>query len=118
MNNLRVLLVVFCLVVTGYTVVAIGNQGWNLYAYYFSNLAEMGWSGQFNTDFTTYLMLSGLWLAWRHHFSGVGLLIGFAGSMLGMPFLSAYLLIVMAKDKPDMAELLLGKARAAALKGG
>lgn len=116
MNRLRILLIVFLLVVTGYTVVAIGNEGWNLYSYYFSNLAEMGWSGQFNADFTTYLVLSGLWLAWRHHFSGVGLLIGFGGSMLGMPFLSAYLLIVMAKDKPDMAELLLGKARAAALK--
>ena len=52
---------------------------------------------------------------WRHHFSPTGLLFGLVIFVGGAPFLCSYLLVVIAKDKPDMAELLLGKTRVAAL---
>jgi hypothetical protein len=43
-------------------------------------MAAMTWPGQFNFDFLCFLTLSGLWLAWRHHFSLGGACIGCAGS--------------------------------------
>lgn len=40
-------------------------------------MAAMTWPGQFNADFMTFLSLSGLWIAWRHHFSAGGMALGF-----------------------------------------
>ena len=53
---------------------------------------------------------------WRHHFSPLGLLFGIVIFAGGAPFLCGYLLVLMLNDKADMAELLLGKTRVAALK--
>ena len=39
----------------------------------------MTWAGQFNMDFTCFLLLSGLWLAWRHAFSPSGIVLGVVG---------------------------------------
>lgn len=117
MNGLRLLLIILFVVIAGYTAVTVANHGWTLVPIFFGDILKMGWPGQFNVDFSCFLILSATWLSWRHHFSGAGLLIGFGGLVLGMLFLSAYLLMVMAKDKPDMAELFMGKTRAAAYKG-
>jgi hypothetical protein len=112
MTALRQLLAILWLVIVGYTGFTIANHGWNLFPIFFGDIAKMGWPGQFNVDFSCFLILSATWLAWRHHFSGAGLLLGFLGFVGGMLFLSTYLLVVISKDKPDMAELFLGKQRA------
>ncbi len=112
MGALRILLVVLWLVIMGYTAVTIANHGWNLFPIFFGDVAEMGWPGQFNVDFSCFLILSATWLAWRHHFSPTGLLLGLFGAIGGMLFLSSYLLVIISKDKPDMPELLMGKKRA------
>ena len=72
----------------------------------------MGWPGQFNVDFLSFLTLSALWLAWRHHFSPVGLAFGVLGFFGGSFFLSAYLFFASLNANGDMKELLLGKERA------
>lgn len=118
MNGLRILLMVLFMVISGYTMVTISHHGFNLLPIFYGDILKLGWPGQFNIDFSGFLILSATWLAWRHHFSAAGLLLGTGGLFLGMPFLSAYLLIIMAKDRPDMAELLLGKARVAMIKRG
>ena len=72
----------------------------------------MAWPGQFNLDFLCFLVLSALWVAWRHQFSPAGLLLAVAAFFGGALFLSAYVLIVSTAER-DMRVLLLGEARAA-----
>jgi hypothetical protein len=57
-------------------------------------------------------MLSGLWLAWRHHFSLGGLALGVLGFFGGIMVLAPYLLVASFKANGDMKMLLLGKDRA------
>ncbi len=72
----------------------------------------MQWRGQFNVDLMAFLTLSGLWLAWRHHFSPGGLAPGVLGFFGGAPVLTAYLFLASLEAKGDMKQVLLGKARA------
>ncbi|MGB9440562.1 MAG: hypothetical protein WCB15_21635, partial [Desulfobacterales bacterium] len=68
--------------------------------------------GQFNFDFLCFLTLSGLWLAWRHHFSPGGLALGVLGLFGGIMVLAPYLLFVSYKANGDMKILFLGEVRA------
>ena len=112
MNAFRILLAIFILGIIGYTGIVIYNHGWNLLPIFFGDMAAMTWPGQFNFDFTCFLMLSGLWLAWRHHFSAGGLVLGVLGFFGGMMFLAPYLLITSFRAEGDMKILFLGKVRA------
>jgi hypothetical protein len=112
MNAFRVLLVVFIVAIIGFTGVVILNHGWNLLPIFFGDMAAMTWPGQFNFDFMCFLILSGLWLAWRHHFSPSGFVLGALGLFGGIMFLAPYLLLASYRANGDMKILLLGKARA------
>ncbi len=112
MSAFRILLAFIFISIVGYTAVVIANHGMGLFPVFLGDMAEMGWPGQFNLDFTGFLVLSGLWLAWRHHFSPAGLALGVLGFFGGAPVLTAYLFVASFQAKGDPAELLLGKARA------
>ncbi len=112
MGAFRILLGVFFMCLIIYTSIVGINHGWNLFPVFFGDMAAMTWAGQFNLDFTGFLILSGLWLAWRHHFSPVGLALGVMGFFGGMSMLAPYLLIASYKANGDMKVLLLGKGRA------
>ena len=114
MNGFRVFLFLILATIVVYTVVVISNHGLGLLPIFFGDMAKMTWPGQFNLDFFGFLLLSGFWLAWRHHFSPIGLALGVLGVFGGMPLLTTYLLIVSFQAKGDVRELLLGKVRAAA----
>jgi hypothetical protein len=60
----------------------------------------------------SFLTLSALWLAWRHHFSPLGILFGVLGFFGGGLFFSAYLFLASFSAGGDVKELLLGKYRA------
>jgi len=105
-------LVVVLVCLGSYTLVVGVNHGWNLLPIFFSNIAAMTWLGQFNFDFTTFLALSGLWLAWRHHFSAGGLVLGVLGFFGGMMVLAPYLLYASYQANGDVRILLLGNTRA------
>ncbi|MEM9261735.1 MAG: hypothetical protein AAGA62_18990 [Bacteroidota bacterium] len=111
MTWFRVLLLLFFIGIIGYTAKTIANDGWDLIAVYLSNLRAFNWSGQFTFDFTTYLLLSAIWVAWRNHFSLNGLLLGLAAYVLGILFFAPYLLLLSVKTKGDVATLLLGDSR-------
>ena len=117
MTALRILLVTVIAVVGVYTAIVIAEYGINLFPYFFGDMAAMTWAGQFNMDFLCFLVFSGTWLAWRHQFSPAGCAIGVGGFFLGAPYLSAYLLIQLGRTQGDVAALLLGPERAAALRG-
>ncbi|MBM4245754.1 MAG: hypothetical protein FJ148_18440 [Deltaproteobacteria bacterium] len=111
MASFRILLAVIFVGIAGYTAVTIANHGMNLMPVFFGDMAEMAWPGQFNFDFMCMLLLSGLWVSWRHEFSPAGLALGLVAVFGGASFLSAYLLIVTSKEK-DVRVLLLGPGRA------
>ncbi|MGD9972724.1 MAG: hypothetical protein AB7S77_06670 [Desulfatirhabdiaceae bacterium] len=111
MNLFRIYLVVVFACLTLYTFVVGSDHGWNLLPIFFSNIAEMTWSGQFNFDFMTFLGLSGIWVAWRHHFSKGGVALGIIAFFGGMMFLAPYLLYASVKADGDARLLLLGKKR-------
>ncbi len=113
MNLFRGFLVVLLAIVAGYTAIVIANHGLGLFPIFFGDMAAMGWPGQFNVDFMSMLLLSALWVAWRHHFSGVGLILGAFALFGGGPVLTIYLLIASVQANGDVKEILLGKARAA-----
>ena len=112
MSAFRGLLLFLFTGVVGYTAVVIADHGLGLFAIFFADIAKLGWPGQFNVDFMSLLTLSGLWLAWRHHFSPAGIALGVLGFFGGAPVLTAYLFLVSLEAKGDVNELLLGKARA------
>ena len=113
MNAFRCFLVIMIIGVLGITGIVGFNHGWNLLPVFFGDIASLTWPGQFNSDFLCFLLLSGLWLSWRHQFSFSGLLLGLAGVFGGILLLAPYLLIASYRADGDIKILLLGKARAA-----
>jgi len=114
----RTLLILVWVVLAGYTAIVIANHGIGLLKVFFGDMAAMGWPGQFNLDFMFLLLLSALWVAWRHRFSNAGLLLGVLAIFGGSLFLTTYLLVVTGQAKGDMKEVLLGKSRAAVIGPG
>jgi len=114
MTGFRILLAAIFTTVVVYTVVVIANHGMNLLPVFFGDIAKMEWPGQFNLDFLGFLVLSGFWLAWRHHFSPGGLALGVLGLFGGVPVLTAYLFVASLAAEGDVKVLLLGPARARA----
>ena len=113
MTLFRIFLVTIIAAVGVYTAIVIAHHGMGLYPIFFGDIAAMSWPGQFNLDFLCFLIMSGVWVAWRHAFSVGGLVLGFAAFNLGAPFLAAYLLVESYRNEGDSAAILLGKARAA-----
>lgn len=112
MTAFRAWLAVILVTLTIYTVVVAAEYGMNLFPYFFGDMAEFGWPGQFNLDFTFMLSLSGLWVAWRHEFSGVGIALGLLAFFGGALFLSVYLLLLTRAAGGDVRTVLVGPSRA------
>jgi hypothetical protein len=112
-NAFRLLLVVIFVAISGYTLVVIGDHGMGLLAVFFGDMMELGWPGQFNLDFLCMLVLSALWVAWRHQFSPAGLALAVVAFFGGALFLSVYLLVESVRVGGDSRALLIGSGRAA-----
>jgi len=110
----RSLLAAMLIAVSIYTALVIAQHGWNLFPIFFGDIAAMTWPGQFNVDFTGFLILSALWTAWRNHFSPLGLALAAVAFVGGMMFLTIYLLVVSGQTKGDIRAVLLGPRRAGA----
>ncbi|MEM6349046.1 MAG: hypothetical protein AAF927_34485 [Bacteroidota bacterium] len=109
MNALRGLWVLQLIGITVLTIFAIRAEGWDLLSIFFGDIKAMNWSGQFNFDFSCYLVLSGLWIAWRHRFSIGSILLGVAASILGILLFAPYLIWASYQAKGDVKVLLLGE---------
>lgn len=112
MAMFRLFLATFLLILLGYTAVVIAEHGLDLLPVFFGDMAQMTWPGQFNLDFFGFLLLSGLWVAWRHQFSPSGLALAVLAALGGMGFLCIYLLAVSAQTRGDIKTMLLGPRRA------
>ncbi|MBD3664157.1 hypothetical protein [Sulfitobacter aestuariivivens] len=118
MTFLKTLSAVMFVALLSYTLVTGATYGWNLFEIFFTDMLAMTWPGQFNFDFTGFLILSGLWVLWRHEFSVVGWVLAPVAFVGGILFLSAYLFYLTSRRVTTMPELLLGEARTAALMKG
>lgn len=112
MTMFRLFLATFLLILLGYTAVVIAEHGLDLLPVFFGDMAQMTWPGQFNLDFFGFLLLSALWVAWRHQFSPSGLALTVLAALGGMGSLCIYLLAISAQTSGDIKEMLLGPRRA------
>ncbi|MGB4771594.1 MAG: hypothetical protein WBP58_09050 [Chitinophagaceae bacterium] len=108
-NAFKFLLVVMAVLVLVYTGLAMQKEGGDLFSVFFANIKALGWNGQFNLDFSCYLLLSGLWIMWRNRFSGTSIVIGLIASILGIIFFAPYLLWSLYQAKGDLKMMLIGK---------
>lgn len=107
----RLLLVMIFTAITLYTGIVVAHHGLNLLPVFFGDMARLAWPGQFNLDFMCMLALSGLWVAWRHRFSGAGIALGMVAFFGGALFLSVYLLVESFRARGNVEALLLGQRR-------
>lgn len=113
MTAFRLFLAACLATIVIYTSQTIAHHGLDLLPVFFGDMAAMAWPGQFNLDFFTFLLLSGLWVSWRHRFSGAGIALGLVAVFGGMLFLSSYLLLHSWRVRGDVRALLLGPSRTA-----
>jgi hypothetical protein len=112
MTAFRALLIAMLAVVIFYTAIVIAHHGFDFFPAFNADLRAMAWPGQFNVDFSCFLVLSGLWVAWRHHFSALGLALSVVAFFGGIGFLGTYLLIASFQERGDIKAVLLGRRRA------
>lgn len=107
-NLLRLLLVLQTVVVMVYTLIAFNNEGANLFGIFLSNIQSLSWNGQFNLDFSAYLILSGLWIMWRNKYNISSILFGIVASIVGIIVFAPYLLYLLWKEKGDLKKVIIG----------
>lgn len=108
MTLLRNFTLLLFLAITIYTFYVGFVQGWDFITPFLTVLFSMTWQGQFALDFMCYLMLSGLWVAWRGGFSGASIALGLLAAVMGMLIFGVLLLLFIAQSDGDMRKLLLG----------
>ncbi len=110
MKVFRILLIIMTIGIIAFTGIAAFNHGWTLIMVFIDNITSLNWSGQFNFDFMCYLIISALWIMWRHHFSLGGIILGLIASVAGIMFFAPYLLFAIFYSKGDIKTLFMGKA--------
>jgi hypothetical protein len=103
-----ILLAAMTLALLIYTAQAQTNDPNDIFTVIAANLKGMMWSGQFNADFTCYLILSGLWIMWRKKFSPPAIFTGVVAMLLGIVFFAPYLIYLLYKESGDLKTVLVG----------
>jgi len=106
---LRFLLFIQAAVLIFYSVIVVANEGWDFVSVALQNTADFSWSGQFGLDFTCYLMLSGLWVAWRGKFTASSIALGLVVMLLGIIVFAPTVLYFLFQTDGDIQKMLLGK---------
>ena len=107
-NFLKGLLIAQTALLLIYSALAFKNDGADLLGVFLSNIQAVDWNGQFNLDFSCYLLLSGLWIMWRNKFSGGSIGFGLVATIMGIIVFAPYLLYLIAKEKGNLKIVLLG----------
>lgn len=92
-----------------YSVIVFHNYGAGIFEVFINNIVSMTWAGQFNLDFLSYLILSGLWIMWRNKFSTSSILLGILCMIIGIMIFAPYLSYLIIKEKSDFKKVLIGK---------
>ncbi|MEL7345427.1 MAG: hypothetical protein AAFN59_11320 [Pseudomonadota bacterium] len=108
MASLRILLLAMLIAILAFTFAAVTNEGINLVPQFFNPILARTWQGQFNVDFVSYLVLSGVWMAWRGGFTRASIALGLLAPPFGILFFAPYLIYLIGKTGADPKKLLLG----------
>lgn len=108
MTGFRYTLIAMTALIVAFTVAVVANGGINLITPFLSPILAFSWQGQFNIDFMCYLVLSGIWMAWRGGFTGSSVALGILTPPLGILFFAPYLLYLVGTSNGDPRRLLLG----------
>jgi NADH:ubiquinone oxidoreductase subunit 2 (subunit N) len=106
---LKVLLAIMLLGVGMYTIQAFQTDGADLFSIFIQQVFALGWPGQFNLDFSCYLILSALWILWRNEFRPLAYLLALAAMVGGILFFASYLLVLLQKHNGRVVKILLPK---------
>lgn len=109
MKTFRIFLIALFVSALAYTIIVGNNHGWDLFNVFFTDMSQMAWAGQFDLDFLTHLLLSGLWVAWRNKFTAKGIVLGLFATVGGILFTSMYLLWLSYQCNDSFEELLIGR---------
>ena len=108
MTGFHSALIAMTALIVVFTVAAVANGGINLVTPFLTPILALSWQGQFNIDFTCYLVLSGIWMAWRGGFTKGSIALGILAPPLGILFFAPYLLYLVGTSNGDPRLLLLG----------
>ncbi len=111
MSILRILVPTLFAAIAVYTVIVVAHHGTNLVPAYFTDIFSLTWTGQFVADFTSYLVLSAFWVAWRHEFSAAGFGLAALALVGGMLVFGLYLLFALKRAEGDPVKLMIGPRR-------
>lgn len=108
MTVLRCTLFTMTIILLLVTIGAVADGGWDLLSPFVAPILALTWQGQFNVDFACYLVLSGIWMAWRGGFSRGSLVLWILAPALGFLFFGPYLIWLVGRSGADPRKLLLG----------
>jgi hypothetical protein len=107
-NLFKALLIVQTICLLCYTILAFQKEGTDLLGVFLTNILTISWNGQFNLDFSCYLILSGLWIMWRNEFTLASILFGVFATVAGFIVFAPYILFLLVKENGDFRKLLIG----------
>ena len=108
MKILRIFLVVATVAIYALTLIATVKGGLNWPAVAISDLLELSWRSQFNTDFLVHLFLLATWVVWREGATLKAYVYGFLSIVLGGMFSFPYIVYATYKAHAEPKALLLG----------
>ena len=118
MNVFRGMLGLLWLGLAVYTAITVANHGASLFNDFLGDLMEMGWPGQFNADFSCFLILNCTWMMWRFEFSPGGIALGLTMGLFGGAFfLFPFLIYLTMRSDGDIVAAIIGENRLRALQG-
>jgi hypothetical protein len=106
---LQLLLIFQTILLIVYTVIVFTKNDPNLFSVFINNIINFNWNGQFSLDFSSYLVLSGIWIMWRNKFSYSSIFIGTIAAIIGIMVFAPYLLYLTIKHKGEMKLVLMGE---------
>jgi hypothetical protein len=107
-NFLKAVLLIQATALIVYTLAVAKNDGWSLFPVFIESITTLSWSGQFNLDFSCYLLLSGLWILWRNKFSFWSIIITLGAVIIGIIFFAPYVFYLLVTEKGDIKSVLIG----------
>ena len=108
MTQLRILITVLLLGLIGYALILVLDGRFDFITPFLSTIPALTWQGHINLDFLSYLVLVGVWIAWRSGFTPTGNFLGVLSVLSGMLFFAPYLLYLISRSNNDPRKLLLG----------
>ena len=108
MAQFRILITLILLGLIGYGLILILDGRFDFVTPFLTTIPALTWQGHINLDFLSYLVVAGVWIAWRSGFTPASNLLGVLSVLSGMLFFAPYLLYQISSSGNDPRKLLLG----------